>query len=275
MVTQYFLGGNTAAGFVSFYDGFCHGEEDFLWVIKGGPGCGKSSFMRRIGAAAEQAGQDVQYVLCSGDPDSLDGVYIPGWHTGYVDGTAPHVIEAELPGAAALYLDLGQFYDRQALMGRRGELAALQLRYRALYRRAYACLQSYDAPQPPLPDTRAHGSRFLRAVTCRGIVALEPPAGAVQLVQPEQLAVFAAQPDAVWYRHPLWPGRLEAVWLPRQRRYYRGPDIPMPELTEAESLLAQAKQLHDELEAIYNPHVDFARVYALANSHTFRLSHEN
>ena len=44
---------------------------------------------------------------------------------------------------------------------------------------------------------------------------------------------------------------------------------------EAESLLAQAKQLHDELEAIYNPHVDFARVYALANSHTFRLSHEN
>ena len=44
-VTRYFLGGNTASGFVSFYGQFCRGPEDFLWVIKGGPGCGISSFM--------------------------------------------------------------------------------------------------------------------------------------------------------------------------------------------------------------------------------------
>ena len=45
-VTQYFLGGNTVRGFVSFYSGFCRGPEDFLWVIKGGPGCGKSTCPR-------------------------------------------------------------------------------------------------------------------------------------------------------------------------------------------------------------------------------------
>ena len=39
--------------------------------------------------------------------------------------------------------------------------------------------------------------------------------------------------------------------------------------------LAEAKRLHDELEAVYNPHVDFARVYALANSHVLRLLREN
>ena len=37
-VTRYFLGGNTASGFVSFYGQFCRGPEEFLWVIKGGPG---------------------------------------------------------------------------------------------------------------------------------------------------------------------------------------------------------------------------------------------
>ena len=58
-VTQYFLGGNTVRGFVSFYSGFCRGPEDFLWVIKGGPGCGKSSFMKTIGRAAEEKGLDV------------------------------------------------------------------------------------------------------------------------------------------------------------------------------------------------------------------------
>ena len=108
-VTQYFLGGNTASGFVSFYGQFCRGPEDFRWVIKGGPGCGKSSFMKTIGKAAENAGLDVEYVLCSGDPDSVDGVYLPALHTGYAAGTAPHVLEAVTPGAAGLYRHLGQF----------------------------------------------------------------------------------------------------------------------------------------------------------------------
>ena len=117
-VTQYFLGGNTVRGFVSFYSGFCRGPEDFLWVIKGGPGCGKSSFMKTIGRAAEEKGLDVEYVLCSGDPESVDGVYFPALHTGYADGTAPHVLEAVTPGAAGLYLDLSRFYDRLALQPR-------------------------------------------------------------------------------------------------------------------------------------------------------------
>ena len=36
-------------------------------------------------------------------------------------------------------------------------------------------------------------------------------------------------------------------------------------------ILAQAKALHDELEALYNPHVDFAGVHALAQTHIARL----
>ena len=97
-VRHYFLGANTGGGFVSVYDEFCPPEsETFLWVLKGGPGCGKSSFMKAIGRAAEDAGLDVEYVLCSGDPDSVDGVYVPAWQVAYVDGTAPHVREVPFP----------------------------------------------------------------------------------------------------------------------------------------------------------------------------------
>ena len=39
----------------------------------------------------------------------------------------------------------------------------------------------------------------------------------------------------------------------------------------AAACIAQAKALHDELEAVYNPHVDFARVYALAHAHALQL----
>ena len=274
-VTRYFLGGNTARGFVSFYDGFCRGPEDFLWVIKGGPGCGKSSFMKTIGHAAEDAGLDTEYVLCSGDPDSVDGVYIPAWHTGYVDGTAPHVIEAVTPGAAGLYLDLGQFYDRVALQKERRAIEALQRRYKHLYREAYAQLAALTAPEASARIPEGRQRRFLRAVTCRGLVSAEPPAGAVQLVPEERLRVLLEREDVIVYCDPLFPDTAEAVYLPAEARYLRGPDAALPDVQEVVSLLAQAKQLHDELEAVYNPHVDFARVYALANSHALRLLREN
>ena len=115
-VTRYFLGANSRYGFYSLYDGFTSpASGDFLWVIKGGPGCGKSSFMKKLGKAAEEHGLPVEYIHCSGDPDSLDGVRLPTLRTAYADGTAPHVIESVYPGAASLYLDLGTFYDAGAL----------------------------------------------------------------------------------------------------------------------------------------------------------------
>lgn len=270
-VTQYFLGGNTVRGFVSFYSGFCRGPEDFLWVIKGGPGCGKSSFMKTIGRAAEEKGLDVEYVLCSGDPESVDGVYFPALHTGYADGTAPHVLEAVTPGAAGLYLDLSRFYDRLALQPERRTIEQLQRRYQSLYREAYAKLAALAPAACRLPDSDGAQRRFLRAVTCRGLFQSAPPTGAVQLVSAEDLEALRARPGAVWYQNPLFPDVTEAVWLPGEARYCRGPDTPLPELSDVFSLLAQAKALHDELEAVYNPHVDFARVYALAHAHALQL----
>ena len=89
--THYFLGANTYSGFYSLYHRFTSpAEGDFLCVIKGGPGGGKSTLMRRLGDAMRARGQQVEYVHCSADPDSLDGVKFPQMHIAYVDGTAPH-----------------------------------------------------------------------------------------------------------------------------------------------------------------------------------------
>ncbi|MDE6260183.1 MAG: hypothetical protein K2M42_04875 [Oscillospiraceae bacterium] len=87
---QYFLGGNTPAGFYSLY----HQLSDparmrALYIIKGGPGSGKSTLMRRVERHAQAAGLETQQVLCSGDPDSLDAVIIPELGAALVDGTAP------------------------------------------------------------------------------------------------------------------------------------------------------------------------------------------
>ena len=97
----------------------------------------------------------------------------------------------------------------------------------------------------------------------------------MQLVSGEELEALRARETAVLYQNPLFPDETEAVYLPDEKRYYRGPDAPLPDVSDVTALLAQAKALHDELEAVYNPHVDFARVYALANAHALRLFKEN
>ena len=85
-----FLGANSARGFYSLYDQLLSGRFDDLLILKGGPGCGKSSFMRRVAEELCAAGHTPVYVHCSGDPDSLDGVIFPLLRTALVDGTAPH-----------------------------------------------------------------------------------------------------------------------------------------------------------------------------------------
>ncbi len=99
-VKHYFPGGNTTQGFFSYYDHILTQEEATRIIcLKGGPGVGKSTYMKRIGKAMEEKGFEVEYMHCSSDPNSLDGVVIPQIKLALIDGTAPHVVDPKNPGA--------------------------------------------------------------------------------------------------------------------------------------------------------------------------------
>ena len=88
--THFFLGANSAEGFYALYDQLLDARLYDLIILKGTPGCGKSTFMRRVAAAMEERGLESVYIHYLGDPDSLDGVIFPAIGTAIVDGTAPH-----------------------------------------------------------------------------------------------------------------------------------------------------------------------------------------
>ena len=143
-----FLGANTGAGFVSLYSAFAAPEDGaFVWYIKGGPGNGKSTLMRRAAERAEEAGLAVESILCSGDPDSLDGIYIPEKKLGYVDATSPHVQEPAVPGASGKYLDLSAFY-RPIPPEEAEKMRRLFAAYRCEYARAYDMLHAARLVSP-------------------------------------------------------------------------------------------------------------------------------
>ena len=113
-IIRYFAGGNTARGFYSLFDSSLEGLNR-IFILKGGPGTGKSFLMKDVGNFWSEKGYDIEFLHCSSDPDSVDGVIITSLQVAIVDGTAPHVIEPKLPGAVEEYINLGEAWDSKAL----------------------------------------------------------------------------------------------------------------------------------------------------------------
>jgi len=113
----YFIGANTARGFVNYADELFSGLRK-RYLIKGGPGTGKSTLMKRVAEAAETKGFTVERYACSSDPKPLDGIVIRELSVGVTDATPPHAMEAKYPGAVEELLDTGFYWDRRRLEAR-------------------------------------------------------------------------------------------------------------------------------------------------------------
>lgn len=343
---RFFLGANSPVGFYSLYDHLIDpAQANAIYILKGGPGCGKSTLMRRIGARAEEMGEQVEYIHCSGDPDSLDGILLHGSKTAVVDGTAPHVVEPRCPGAVEHYVNLGACYNASALAPLRQDILNLMSMHKDCYRRAYRCLEAAAGIMEDVHTIlntqelkekaakRAHGilsrelhgsasgtgqvtQRFLGAITHRGPLVycttaevlckraylLEDSNGLSHVMLSHLLTGFThAGYDVIACPSPMAPDRPEHLLIPAlslsflsiapgivyPKRPYRRLHIDSmidPELIrrnrqrirfsrkvssalldEAVESLSQAKALHDEMEQLYNPHVDFQRVNQIAD----------
>lgn len=141
---RYFAASNSCVGFRNYYgDIFTDTRTDRLYIIKGGPGTGKSHFMKVVARRARTLGYAVTEYACSSDPASLDGILLEKEECptiGMLDGTAPHVREPVLPGVQEEIINLGAFWNRKHLTGQSGTIRALGAGKSSAYDRAYAYL---------------------------------------------------------------------------------------------------------------------------------------
>ena len=120
-----FVASNSSKGFLCYYqERFGDEKMDRVYILKGGPGTGKSRFMRTVAEFAAAQGWEVEYMYCSSDADSLDAIILShdGEHVAVLDGTAPHVWEANLPGVREEIVNLGEFWRREELLGQKEEI---------------------------------------------------------------------------------------------------------------------------------------------------------
>lgn len=137
---RYFLGNNSGYGFWNDYVDELRGK-DKVALIKGGPGTGKSTLMKKVVSAIKTAGYDYELWYCSGDPTSLDGVYVKKLDRAIVDATAPHASDVSLPIIKDKIFDLARGLSEVRLQGRREEIEKLVMRKKQHFMRAYQHLK--------------------------------------------------------------------------------------------------------------------------------------
>src|SRR6056297_3561194 len=137
---NFFPGANTPNGFYSFFKYLSY-KMKHIYIIKGGPGTGKSTFMKNIGEDILEMGFDIEKHHCASDYKSLDGLVIPNFETAILDGTAPHTVEPRYPGVVEEILNLGQFWDSNLLRQKKQSIIELNTEIKDCFTRAYNYLK--------------------------------------------------------------------------------------------------------------------------------------
>jgi len=136
-----FPGGNTGLGFYSYYHYMYEFDATKVYVIKGGPGVGKSTLMRSVGEVFLEKGYDVEYHWCSSDNGSLDGVVIPELGIAMLDGTAPHVVDPKNPGAVDTIVHLGDYWNEDIIRKSKEDILTTNKRVGRTFQTAYHSLK--------------------------------------------------------------------------------------------------------------------------------------
>ena len=140
---HYFPGNNTPLGFFSYYKYILgQREANRIICIKGGPGTGKSTFIKRIAGYFAEKGEDVDFLHCSADELSLDGIVLKNMKIAFIDGTSPHITDPVTPGAVDKIVNLGEFWNEEGIVANKDEIIDLNEETSRWYRIAYNYLNA-------------------------------------------------------------------------------------------------------------------------------------
>ena len=122
----WFLGSNAPKGYYSRFEKIFGASPDGKYfLLKGGPGTGKSTMLKKIASVLIKKGLSTELVFCSADKDSLDAVMTSDGKFAAADATLPHAYEPKYPGTSEFPVSLWDCWDENRLREHRKEINGL------------------------------------------------------------------------------------------------------------------------------------------------------
>lgn len=141
---EFFLSANTTMGFYSLYNNLYFPLDGwFCYILKGGPGTGKSTLMKKIAKKAMEKGERSEIIWCSSDPNSLDAVILPNLKKAVVDGTAPHTMDPIFPGISDTVINLCDCWNDKILKNSKTKILDLYNQNSILHKKSQNYLKAY------------------------------------------------------------------------------------------------------------------------------------
>jgi len=109
-------------------------DVETVYELKGEPGSGKSTFMEKMLARAQEMGIDTEVYHCPLDPDRLDFLVIPALEVAFINGTEP--LKVDLTNFKTAEIDFDQFLDPDIVENYKDEIVSCKERFWKAYNRA-------------------------------------------------------------------------------------------------------------------------------------------
>lgn len=143
---KFFLGSNTKRGFVPLFEELRDPKlGNRFYILKGGPGSGKSTLMKRVAKTLKEQGHLIEYIHCASDPNSLDAFIDHDAGAAMMDGTAPHILDPKYPGAYDILIHMGDAWDRNKLLKNRSKIIELSDMISRCHLMATSCITAAAA----------------------------------------------------------------------------------------------------------------------------------
>lgn len=124
LIRYVFASSHTAAGYHSFIPELIRDLEQ-VYILKGAPGSGRSTFIRLVGEVMSEQGLEVEFWISALDSITPDGVYIPQLELAVINGSLPTGIDPRYPGVREHLINLGGYWDQAVIDSQRQKIIEL------------------------------------------------------------------------------------------------------------------------------------------------------